>query len=113
MHIEDDGTVSPAAFAKSSKDNRMSIDWAELSTPRETYDRWEHWGDRRGVASLTAKLIWDNKQRILFTPIETPTECNPAHCDMEDGENAEGLSKNQLKKNLLRGSKTLTIEPFS
>ena len=98
-----DGKVSPGAFAKTSKTNAMSVDWAELSTPRETYDRWEKWGDRRRVASITARLIWDNKQNILFTE----TECNPSHSEVVDGEGAGALSKNQLKKNLLRGAKLL------
>jgi hypothetical protein len=78
-----DGTISSAAFNKDSKTNKMSCDWAELSTPQESHNRWTKWGDGRGVAAISAKACWDAQQIIEFTP-DAPDvlDGNPSHSDV-------------------------------
>lgn len=78
--IHPDGRISRKAFAKASANRRMSVDWAALSTPQETYDRWPQWGEGRGVAEITAQLCWECAQQIEYSP----TPGNPAHSDVFD-----------------------------
>jgi hypothetical protein len=103
IHNRGDGTISPWAFSKSAGTDRMSVDWAEKSSPQETFDRWVKWGDDRGVASITAQLCWDNIQTIEFTPVkDDPCEPdNPAHCDVA------GSRGDRVRKNLAKGADLL------
>jgi hypothetical protein len=98
-HIEG-GKISFFAFlnpTKPIKTNRMSVDWAEKSTPQQTLDRWARWGDGRGVASLTAELCWNNGQAIEYTP----TQENPSHSDVVGNKN----NSYRVSKNLAKGAK--------
>jgi hypothetical protein len=83
----------------------MSVDWADISTPKQTYERWQRWGDGRGVAAITAGLCWKNQQLIEFTP----NGSNPSHSDVFDAADAT-ISKSRLKKRLAQGAK-LIIDP--
>ena len=80
----------------------MSVDWAELSTPGETYARWERWGEGRRVGAITAQLCWNNQQLIAFAP--TPE--NPAHTEIVDQPGAT-IGKDRLRKNLAKGAKLI------
>ena len=103
------GTISSGAFSKSKKDNRMSMDWSEKSTIQESYGRMEKWGDCRGLASLTAKLCWDNCQTIFFDPIENDPvlDDNPAHSQMANATEPPQMSDKRLRRQLARGAKLL------
>ena len=103
------GTISSGAFSKSSYDNRMSMDWSEKSTIQESYDRTEKWGDCRGLASLTAKLCWDNCQAIFFDPIKDHPKLddNPSHSQMANSTEPPAMSEKRLKKRLARNAKLL------
>ena len=76
-YLREDGTIGAAAFSRASANKKLSIDWGQLSTPQETYDRWSHWGDGRAVAEITAQLCWDCEQTIEFAP----TQDNPSHSE--------------------------------
>lgn len=106
--LKENGEVSSGGFSKSSCDNRMSMDWAENSTPKESYDRWEKWGNCRGLAMLTAKMCWDNHQNIYFEPIKDHPvkQDNPAHSEMVDQE-PRRISDKKLRKNLARAATLL------
>ena len=106
--IKSNGTVSSGGFSKSNSDKTMSMDWGEKSTPKETYDRWEKWGDCRGLVSLTAKMCWDNKQIIIFDSIKDvpDQEDNPAHSLMA-GKVPPQIGEKKLRKNLSRSAKVL------
>ena len=78
----------------------MSVDWSDKSTPEQTHERWQHWGDGRGVASITAGLCWNNQQQIEFTPNRN----NPSHSDVFDARDAT-ISKSRLRKRLAKGAK--------
>ena len=76
--LREGGKISPAAFSKASANKKMSVDWGELSSPRETYDRWESWGEGRAVAALTAQACWDCQQTVEFAAAGD----NPAHSEV-------------------------------
>lgn len=99
-HLKKNGKISPGAFSKATVNNRMSVDWAEKSTARETYERWEHWGECRGVASITARLCWDNNQSMSF---EKTTD-NPSHTEVAS-QDWNKLSEDRIRKNFARGAK--------
>jgi hypothetical protein len=93
-----DGKVSHNAFSNPTRPvqtNRMSVDWAEKSTPQQTFVRWARWGDGRGVASITPELCWNNGQTIEYTPERD----NTAHSDVV------GNKSDRIRKNLARGAK--------
>ena len=98
-HLKDDVTVSSAAFVKNSKDTRMSVDWASLSTPRQTYDRWPQWGDDRAVAAVAAWWCWEAQQIIQHTP----TDDNPSHSDVYDRLDTD-LPTRRIQKTIAEGS---------
>lgn len=104
---KDDGTISPGAFSNATGTARMSVDWAEKSSPEETFDRWTRWGDDRGVVSITAQLCWDNDQTIEYSPINDQLDepGNPAHCDVV------GSDAPRLRKRIAKGAKLLIPAP--
>ena len=85
----------------------MSVDWAEKSSPQETFNRWTRWGDDRGVASITAQLCWDNEQAIEYTPIkgQAGVPDNPAHSDVV------GSGADRIRKRFSKGAKLLIPDP--
>ncbi len=95
--IKPGDTISSAAFSNPSASRRMSVDWAEKSTPVETFQRWERWGPARGVASLPFGVCRDNGQTVEFTP--TPE--NEAHSDVI------GQKGDRIRKNLAKGAKLI------
>ena len=101
--IKGGGKISPGAFSNASQTDRMSVDWADRSTPQQTFDRWTVWGEDRGVASITAGLSWNNAQGIEYTPDES----NPAHSDVV------GDKPDRVRKNLARGAKLVVPAPAS
>ena len=101
-HLREDGTVSPGAFARASSNNKLSVDWADLSSPEETYARWERRGAGRGVASITAQLCWDNSQFIEFDP----TPDNPSHSEITDQPGTR-VGNDRLRKNLSRQARLI------
>lgn len=54
--------------------NRMSVNWAEISSVEETIK----YNPSCGVASITAKVCYQENQEIEHTPQDD----NPAHCDV-------------------------------
>ena len=78
--IRPDGVISRKAFSKASANNKLSVDWAALCSPQDTYDRWPQWGEGRGVAAITAQLCWECHQQIVYAP----TGDNPAHSEVFD-----------------------------
>ena len=107
LYKRDDGTISPGAFSNTTGTDRMSVDWAERSSPEETFDRWTRWGDDRGVASITAELCWENEQSIEYAPIkDQPGEPdNPAHSDVV------GSDAPRLRKRIAKVAKLLIPAP--
>lgn len=107
-HMKGNGEVSSGGFSRSTSDKKMSMDWAEKTTPKETYDRWEHWGDCRGLVLLAATLCWDNHQIITFDPVKDDPnqEDNPAHSLMADKVPPQ-IGDKKLRKNLSRLAKVL------
>lgn len=101
------GKISHFAFANPTRPiptNRMSVDWAEKSTPQQTFDRWARWGNGRGVASLTAELCWNYGQMTEFAPEkDNPaySKDNPAHSD------EVGTKSDRIRKNLAKGAKLM------
>jgi hypothetical protein len=92
--------VSPGAFSNSTKPvhtNSMSVDWAERSTPQETFERWAKWGAGRGVASITFEVCWQNGQKIEYSPEQD----NPAHSDVV------GEKSDRTRKKLAKGAKLI------
>ena len=79
-YLREDGTIKPAAFSRASANKKMSVDWGELSTSQDTYDRWPQWGEGRAVAQITAQLCWECEQTVEFTP----TVSNPAHSEVSN-----------------------------
>jgi hypothetical protein len=65
-----DDPVSSAAFTP----EHMSVNWAAFSSVGDTLKGHEEYG----VVSITAELCWRLGQQIECTP----TEENPAHCDV-------------------------------
>ena len=98
-YIYEDGRISRAAFAKSTGNEKMSVDWAELSTPQETYDRWPQWGEGRAVAEVTAQALWMNQQMIEYAP----TPDNPAHSEVADRPDRT-IGKDKILSNLARAA---------
>lgn len=101
--MKEGGGISPGAFSNASQTDRMSVDWAEMATPQQTLDRWEKWGEGRGVASITAGLSRNNGQRIEYTPDES----NPAHSDVV------GDKFDRVRKNLAKSAKLVVPAPAS
>ena len=95
VHLHDNGRISPAAFSKTTGTDRMSVDWAEKATPVETFNRFEHWPDRKGVASITAEVCWDRGQALDFKPCPG----NPSHSEVV------GPGSKSLRKHLARSAK--------
>lgn len=96
--------ILPSGFANSSKPvqtDKMSVDWAEKSTPEETFGRWGTWGAGRGVAKITADLCRNNEQTIEYTPDDE----NPSHC------NVRGKKPDRIRKNLARGAQLIIPHP--
>ena len=91
--IKEDGKVSTAAFTN----KEMSVDWADLSTPCETFDRWPQWGECRGVASITAGLCWQNDQNVEYTPKDD----NCSHSDVV------GKKRDRIRKNFAKSARLL------
>ena len=81
----------------------MSVDWADIATPQQTFDRWTVWGEGRGVASITAGLCWNNGQEIEYTPDES----KPAHSDVV------GDKSDRIKKKLAKGARLVIPAPTS
>ena len=104
-YMKKDGGISYAAFSNTTDTDRMSVDWADKSTPQQTFDRWAKWGPCRGVVSITAELARNNVQHIEYRPKKT----NHAHSDVVGGKSK------QVRKALARGAKlvipTLTSTP--
>lgn len=92
VHIKTNGRISPGAFSKTTGTIRMSVDWGQKSTPKETLDRFKHWPDRKAVASIAAKVCWDREQSLDFKPCPS----NPSHSEVV------GPHSNSLRKHLAR-----------
>lgn len=101
-YMKANGRISSGAFSKAAGSDRMSVDWSERSTPDQTYHRWKHWGQGRGVALITAQLCWENQQLVLFTP----TADNSAHSDVVN-KAGYSIGKDRLRKNLARGARLI------
>jgi hypothetical protein len=101
--IKDGGKISPGAFCNATNTDRMSVDWADKSTPRQTFDRWVEWGSCRGVASITAELARNNGQNAEYKPKKT----NHAHSDVVGGKSK------QVRKALARGANLAIPTPIS
>ena len=78
-YLKPNGSISPGAFCNTTGTNKMSVDWAERSTPPQTLARLLHWQGRRGVASIEAIVFWDAGQSIEWTPL---VPGNEAHTDV-------------------------------
>ena len=81
---------------------RMSVNWSGLATVQETVQ--DHPGF--GVASITARSCYDEKQGIEYTPVKDHPSLrdNPAHCDVV-GDKPKGVQRrlrNSVKALLLR-----------
>ena len=101
--IKSGGRISPSAFSNATQTDRMSVDWADIATPQQTFDRWTVWGEGRGVASITAGLCWNNGQEIEYTPDES----KPAHSDVV------GDKSDRIKKKLAKGARLVIPAPTS
>ena len=99
-YLKKNGKISPGAFSKATANKRMSVDWAENSTASQTYERWERWGECRGVASITAGLCWENNQSISFAQ----TVDNPSHSEVAS-KDGNDVSEARISKKLARGAK--------
>ena len=97
--IHPNGVISRKAFAKASANNKLSVDWGALSGPQDTYARWPHWGEGRGVAAITAQLCRDCQQQIAYAP----TADNPAHSEVFDQPNRT-LGRLAVQRALARGA---------
>ena len=97
LHIKPDGRISPGAFSKTTGTNRMSVDWAQKSTPEITLARFECWPDRKAVVSITAKVCWDRSQSLDFKPLPD----NPSHSEVV------GPPSNSLRKHLARNARLI------
>ena len=84
----------------------MSVDWAELSSPQDTYDRWPQWGEGRAVAEITAQACWDCEQAIEFVP----TPDNPAHSEVGNRPGS-AIGKDKVRYLLARAAVLLTVSP--
>ena len=76
--------------------DRMSVNWANLSSVEHTANA----DSGCGVASITAKVCYQEKQDIEYTPQED----NPAHCDVVG-------RKNKTTMRRLRNSAVLLLAP--
>jgi hypothetical protein len=101
--IKDGGGISSAAFSNATGTDRMSVDWADGSTPQQTFDRCTKWGNGRGVALITAGLCWNNGQKVEYTRHED----NNAHSDVV------GSKSLSVRKTFARGAKLVIPAPLS
>ena len=105
-YLREDGTIGPAAFSRASVNRKMSVDWAELSSPQDTYDRWPQWGEGRAVAEITAQACWDCEQAIEFAP----TPDNPAHSEVGNRPGS-GIGADKVRYLLARAAVLLPVSP--
>ena len=73
--IKPGGAVSPGAFNNTTGKDSMSVDWAELSTPEETIDRFPDWPCPKGVVAVPVQRFWDKEQVVEYDP----KDGNPSH----------------------------------
>ena len=92
VHLKPGGRVSPGAFCNTKNTDKMSVDWAELSTPEETMARFSNWKGQRGIASITASVFWEAEQHIDYDP----QKHNEAHTSIV-GNDSERLRKRMAK----------------
>lgn len=91
--VKPDGSLMTLAFRNTTGTDRMSVNWAALSSVDDTLIGWE-W---HGVVSVTAELCWCLNQKIE----RTPTADNPAHCDVV------GYKSESVKRKFARAGKWL------
>lgn len=72
--VKPDGSLASKAFANSTNTDRMSVNYALLSSIEHTLTGYTGFG----VTSITAELCWTLNQKVE----RTPNEDNPAHCDV-------------------------------
>ena len=104
--IHPDGRISRKAFAKASANRKLSVDWAALCTPQDTYDHWPQWGEGRAVAALTARACWDCQQQIEHAP----TADNPAHSEVFD-HLGRTMGRLAVQRALARAAVLLPVSP--
>lgn|GEM_PF-7080768 len=93
LYIHSDGSISPGAFSNTSGTERMSVNWAALSSVQDTLAGRENCG----VVSITSEFCMD-----LYQEIErTPTKDNAAHCDVV------GHKPTSVKRKLAQAAKWL------
>ena len=92
-HLKPDGTLASAAFSNSRGTQKLSVDWAERSTPHETIDRFPGWPDEKFVAVVTAQVYWAFDQSIEYSP----HALNQAHSDVV-GQKSDAVRKQLAMK---------------
>ena len=92
------GKLSSAAFSNEKETDGMSVDWAELSTPKETADRFPQWPCER-VACIPARSYWNEHQCIEFAP----TESDPAHSHIV------GRKTDSMRRRLVKAATTIRV----
>jgi hypothetical protein len=90
------GYIPSAAFRNNTNPstNRMSVDWAEMSSVWETYTRWmPRWNSlgKHGVASVTAKLCVEAHQCLEYTPDKE--KGNLAHSDVVGDKRSKSITR--------------------
>lgn len=105
-YVLDNGMVSPQAFNQASASRKLSVDWAALCRPQDTYYRWPNWGEGRAVAAITAQACWEFEQQIEYSP----TPGNPAHSDVSDRPNRT-LGRDKIRRALAQSATLLKLPP--
>ena len=101
LHVRPNGRLSPGAFSKTTGTNRMSVDWAELSTPEETIARFSTEQDWAGVAAIDAQTCWSFDQTLEYSPLPG----NPSHSEVV------GSGSDSVRKGLARKARMVYKSP--
>lgn len=83
-HVKPTGEISSAAYQNDPGENSFSTNWLKFSSVEATLRDHQDFG----VASIQARLCWDLKQEIEWTPKDD----NTAHSDVI-GHKTESIHK--------------------
>jgi hypothetical protein len=86
----------------------LSVDWAELSTAKESSERWN---PPKSLAVVTAGLLWGSGLDVQFSPIHGENE---AHCDILSGPVQDGSPEAlAIRQKLARDCRVLPVHEIN